>query len=141
MVLYSGKKTESWFHRWKKRENIYHTKLHGEQAEADHEGAHSWLQTKWPELLGHYSSVDILNADETGLYFRALPVYTFALKTDKAKGTKTSKDRLTLLCCASMAGEKKILLVIRKSKRPRCFKGVKKLPVNYEVKSNAWMSS
>jgi len=47
---------------------------------------------------------------------------------------------MTLLCCASMLGEKKKLLVIGKSKQPRCFKGVKKLPVDYVPNSSLWMT-
>jgi len=39
-----------------------------------------------------------------------------------------------------MTGEKKKLLVVGKSKRPRCFKGVKALPVDYIANKNAWMT-
>jgi len=40
-----------------------------------------------------------------------------------------------------MSGEKRELLVIGKSKKPCCFKNVKKLPVQYHANSNAWMTS
>lgn len=40
-----------------------------------------------------------------------------------------------------MEGEKRDLLVIGKSKNPRCFKGVQRLPVNYDSSQNAWMTS
>ncbi|GBN55241.1 Tigger transposable element-derived protein 4 [Araneus ventricosus] len=36
---------------------------------------------------------------------------------------------------------KKTPLVVGKSKKPRCFKGVKNLPVNYANSYNAWMTS
>ncbi|XP_025417108.1 tigger transposable element-derived protein 6-like [Sipha flava] len=101
--------TEGWFHRWKKRENISFVKPHGKQGEANHVAA------------------------------RTLPEHTYAFKNEKTRGTKTSKERLTILCCASMDGEKRKLLVIGKSKNPRCFKGVKNLPVDYTANSNAWM--
>ncbi|XP_050527813.1 tigger transposable element-derived protein 6-like [Daktulosphaira vitifoliae] len=39
-----------------------------------------------------------------------------------------------------MTGEKKNLLVVGKSKHPRCFKGVKSLPVDYSANKNAWMT-
>jgi hypothetical protein len=133
--------TEGWFHRWKKRENISFKKTHGEQGEADQGAASSWLQTQWPAIVAQYSPSQIFNADETGLYFRALPEHTYALKNDQAKGSKTSKERLTLLCCASMDGEKKKLFVIGKSKKPRCFKGVQTLPVHYSANKNAWMTA
>nr|XP_021003160.2 uncharacterized protein LOC110283023 [Parasteatoda tepidariorum] len=41
-----------------------------------------------------------------------------------------------------MNGNEKLKpLVIGKSKRPRCFKNVKSLPVEYEANSNAWMTT
>ena len=40
-----------------------------------------------------------------------------------------------------MKGEKRDLLVIGKSKNPRCFKGVGSLPVDYYPNANAWMTS
>ncbi|XP_016659159.1 tigger transposable element-derived protein 6-like [Acyrthosiphon pisum] len=94
--------TEGWFQRWKKRENISFIKTHEEQGEADFSAAQSWFKTHWTDLLSQYSPSDIFNADETGLYFRALPEHTYALKLDKAKGAKTSKERLTIcvvMCC------------------------------------------
>jgi len=134
------KATEGWFHRWKKRENICFQKMHGEQGDADFTGAHFWLENEWPSLISEFSPSDVFNADETGLYFRALPEHTYVLQNDKAKGTKSCKERITILCCASMTGEKKKLLVVGKSKQPRCFKGVKALPVDYTANKNAWMT-
>ncbi|KAL4149571.1 hypothetical protein QTP88_003497 [Uroleucon formosanum] len=87
--------------------------------------------------------VKVRNKDarvQTGLYFRALPEHTYVLQNDKAKGTKFCKERITILYCASMTGEKKKLLVVGKSKQPRCFKGVKALPVDYTANKNAWMT-
>ena len=40
-----------------------------------------------------------------------------------------------------MSGQKESLLVIGKSHKPRCFKGVKKLPVQYQANTNAWMTT
>ena len=59
---------------------------------------------------------------------------------DRAKGVKTSKERVTVFCCVSMSGAKEELFVIGKSEKPRCFKGVKKLPVRYFFNKNAWMT-
>lgn len=40
-----------------------------------------------------------------------------------------------------MTGKDKLpLLIIGKSKRPRCFKGVKTLPVNYACNTKAWVT-
>ena len=46
--------------------------------------------------------------------------------------TKTCKERVTVLCYASMTREKKDLLAVGKSKNSRCFRNIKKLPVVYE---------
>lgn len=57
-------------------------------------------------------------------------------------GRKMSKDRITVLVVANMTGTtKKKLLVIGKSKNPRCFKNVKRLPVDYQSNRRAWMVS
>lgn len=134
--------TDGWFSRWKKRENMVWSSLKGEAGEADVVAADAWLREVWPTIIEEYSPDDIFNADETGLYYRALPEHTYIFKADSAKikGVKICKERLTVLCCASMAGKREQLLVIGKSKCPRCFKGVKKLPVDYHANSNAWMT-
>ena len=60
---------------------------------------------------------------------------------ETAKRFKASKERVTVFCCVNMIGEKQGLLVIGKSKNPRCFKGVKSLPVKYFFSANAWMTN
>jgi len=62
-------------------------------------------------------------------------------KNESAKGFKSSKEQVTVLCCANMKGEKQGLLVIGKSKNPRCFKEVRSLPIDYYSNANAWMNS
>jgi hypothetical protein len=41
-----------------------------------------------------------------------MPEHTYLFKNEGAKGFKSSKERLTVLCCANMKGEKRDLLVI-----------------------------
>lgn len=82
-----------------------------------------------------------LYTDEKGLYYRTLPERTYVFENSPAKGTKACKERFTLLCYASMTGEKKDLLGVGKSKPPRCFKEVKKtLPTVYYNDKSAWMT-
>jgi len=121
--------------------NLEYCKTHEEAGEADHSAAHQWLLEEWPKLVTEYPLSDIYNADETGLYYRVLPEHTFVFKNDNASGVKACKKRITLLCCGSMAGEKRKLLAIGKSKSPRCFKGGKTLPVQYVANRNAWMTA
>ena len=70
-----------------------------------------------------------------------MPEHTYLFKNGSAKGFKSSKERVTVLCCANMKGEKRDLLVIGKIKNPRCFKGVRSLSVDYYSNANAWMTS
>jgi hypothetical protein len=88
-----------------------------------------------------YADSDIFNGDETGLFYRLTPDRTLQFKGEKCSGGKHSKERITAWVCANMDGsEKKKLFIIGKSKSPRCFKNVTKLPVTYEANKRAWMT-
>lgn len=67
----------------------------------------------------------ICNADESGLYWKCLPSKTQAAEQERsAPGHKSSKERLTVLCCSNAADTHKLnLLVIGKANKPRSFKG------------------
>ena len=56
-------------------------------------------------------------------------------------GGKKAKERVIALFVVSLTGEKKQPLIIGKSRKPRCFKGIVKLPVSYAANKNAWMTS
>ncbi|XP_065199767.1 tigger transposable element-derived protein 6-like [Planococcus citri] len=139
--------TSGWFFRWKQRENITRVKSCGEGevgvGEDEAVSADEWLCNVWPTIINEYSEADIYTADETALYYRAAPehLWIFREENAEAKGVEAYKQRVTVLCCASMSGEKKELLVIGSRKNRSCFEGVKKLPVEYCSNSNAWMTS
>jgi hypothetical protein len=133
--------TDGWFNRWKKRENIVFRRTYGEQKDADVLAAEMWKKEEWPKLFSSYSPENVYNADETALYFRALSEHTYLFQKESTKGCKISKERVTVLCCVSMTGSKRKLLVIGKSKKPRCFKNVKSLPVDYYGNKTAWMTA
>lgn len=134
--------SDGWFSRWKKRENICYSKMHGEAGSADMTAASNWMDTVWPKFQEEYEAENIYNADETALYYRALPEHTYIFKSEKeVRGFKKLKERITLLCCVSMTGERKGLLAIGKHKSPHCFKNVKKLPLEYTHSKNAWMTA
>ena len=100
------------------------------------------MNTVLAQLLQEYSPWDIDNADETGIYFRAVPDGSLCFSTDKLSGRKKAKERVTVLVCANMDGsDKRPLLIIGKSNQPRCFRGVPTLPTPYTSSSNAWMTS
>jgi hypothetical protein len=47
-----------------------------------------------------------------------MPEHTYLFKHGSAEGFNSSKERVRVLCCANMKGEKRDLLVIGKSKNP-----------------------
>lgn len=134
--------SDGWLHKFRSRHNITFKAISGEAASVNPDDVKSFFE-KIPSLLRGYRTHDIYNADETGLFFRALPNKTLALKSEKCRGGKMSKERLTLLHCVSMAGDKEPLLVIGKAARPRAFKKLtnNSLPVNWKSNKKAWMTS
>jgi len=136
------KASNGWLDRFKKRHGISSKKICGESNAVDKSVTNSWLEKTWPSLIKDYTPENVFNADETGLFFKLLPDRTLSFKNENCKGGKLSKERLTVLVCANLSGtEKPKLLVIGKSKNPRCFKNIKKLPVLYKANSSAWMTS
>ena len=90
------------------------------KASADFGGAEVWKSIKIPELLRQYNPYDIYNADETGLYYRATPDNSLCYTYEQLSGSKKAMEGVTVLLCVNMSGSDKKLLIIGKSKRPRC---------------------
>ena len=92
---------------------------------------------------GGYSLDQVFNCDETGLYYKLLPKTSLAAHFEKsADGRKTQKEHVTINACSNATGNIKLpLLLIGKSKNPRCFKHANRdcLPVVYANQSNAWV--
>lgn len=132
--------SNGWLEGFKRRHDIAFKKAAGESRSVDQSVCNRWTE-ELPSLLKGYDPNDIYNADETALFFKCLPDKTFTFKGEKCHGGKQSKERLTILQCVNMTGTDKLpLLMIGKSKRPRCFKGVKTLPVDYASNTKAWMT-
>ncbi|XP_066153045.1 tigger transposable element-derived protein 4-like [Euwallacea fornicatus] len=130
-----------WLNRFRTRHNIAFKTISGESASVNPENVKTFLE-KLPSLIEKYPPRNIYNVDETGLFFRALPNKTLALKKERCFGGKLSKDRITILHCANMNGEKEPLLIIGKAARPRAFKNIdlNKLPVMWKFNKKAWMT-
>ena len=134
--------SDGWLSRWKERNHIKFCKSYGEKNSADLTSDNEWIQNILPSLFQEYHADDIYNADETALIYRAAPSFSMKFRGEKCFGMKTQKERITVLLCCNMTGsEKKKPFVIGKSKMPRCFKGVKNLPVAYAANENAWMTT
>ncbi|XP_072142106.1 tigger transposable element-derived protein 4-like, partial [Dermacentor andersoni] len=114
----------------------------GEKASVNQETCATWKDGKLREYLGEYRPEDIFNADETALFYRLLPENTLTFKDDDCTGGKRSKERVSVLIAANMTGTERCrLLVIGKAAKPKCFKGIKTLPVDYESNKKAWMTA
>ncbi|XP_058869027.1 tigger transposable element-derived protein 4-like [Acipenser ruthenus] len=130
------KASNGWLDRWKKRHEIVLKRAQGEQKGADVSSGDSWVEKGLPAVLQRYQPGDVYSADQTGLYYRAQACGSRAFKK-----TAHIEDRVALLVCCSMTGEKRPLLLIGKSPKPRCLRGVSNLPISYTYSSNAWMTS
>ncbi|GBM02166.1 Jerky -like [Araneus ventricosus] len=90
------------------------------------------------------TAVQMYNCDETGLYWRALPMKSLAAENEAvAPGRKKMKDCVTILGCANASGTHPVkLTLVGKSKKSRCFKNFNKtaLPVHYMHQESAWMN-
>nr|XP_054923015.1 tigger transposable element-derived protein 6-like [Dermacentor andersoni] len=134
------KASPGWLSRFKARHDIVAKVISGEAAAVDPLTTSSWLLTN-KEVLDQYKPSDIYNADETALFYEMLPSKTLDLKGQECRGGKHSKRRVTILLCTNMDGtDQRPLLVIGRSKKPRCFKGNRRLPVQYTANLKAWMS-
>lgn len=133
--------SDGWLDKWRKRHSINFKCISGEASSVNQFDVTEFNE-KLPSIVSGYEPRDIYNADESGLFFRALPDKTMALKSEKCFGGKLSKERLTILFCVNMVGEKEKLLVIGKAARPRAFKNVniKDLPAFWKHNKKAWMT-
>ena len=77
----------------KKRENISFSKLHGEKKAATFEGAETWKKDVLPTLLSEYEAINVFNADESALFYKAMPNGSLVDKNEERSGMD---DRRTL---------------------------------------------
>ena len=132
----------AWVDRFKKRHCIAQVQKSGESAGVNQYVVQNWKDGKLRDILNRYSSSDIFNADETALFWQILPDKSLGFLGKSYHGGKQAKTRITVLVCASMDGHEKLqLYVIGKSKKPRAFKNVRQLPVEYVANTKAWMTS
>lgn len=125
----------------KKRYNVKNLRICGESGDVQGPTIDSWKE-RLPELLCGFTSDDIWNMDETGLFWKALPDRGFVVKGRACKGGKKVKERFTVAFFVTAAGKKEKPIVIWKSENPRCLKRFDKslLPVDYYSQKSAWMN-
>ena len=72
-------------------------------------------------------------------YYRTLLDGALTFSTETLSGSKTAEDSVTVLVTANVDGtDKRPLLIIGKTKQPRCFRGVPQLPTPYTNSTSAW---
>ena len=88
--------SNGWLEAWQKRHSVKWAALCGEAAEVPEDVVAEWTMCL-SELTAGYLPADIYNADETGLYYCALPERSMVIRGDPRKGIKMSKERVTVL--------------------------------------------
>ncbi|POW15152.1 hypothetical protein PSTT_02382 [Puccinia striiformis] len=124
------KLSSGWLESFKTRHQLRTFRKHGEAASVDITVVESEV-VRMQEITKDYNLKDIFNMDETGLFY-------------SNSRCQVDKTRLTLaLTCNADGSEKKPLLFIGKSKKPRSFKGHMAEYYNYEYAHNstAWMTA
>ena len=135
------KASEKWVLGFKKKYGIRSLSLQGEAASVDGATVEEY-KVRFQDLLKEFNPSDIFNLDETGLFYKLLPNRTLCSEA-KAKGMKSSKERVSVVFCVSYTGEKLPPLVIGKTAKPRSFKGLDldKIGVKYTSTFKSWMTS
>ena len=119
-------KSRGYFQKFCQRNNIELHKIHGEANSVPEEKTDNWFN-ELPNLIKDYEPKNIFNVDELGLFYKLLPNKTYRIRGEKFSGGKKSKERITVLLGGNMDGSEKLeLVVIVKSRNPRCFKNIKK---------------
>ena len=117
--------SNGWLDSWKQKYGMREKRLCGEADEVSTTTIQAWIE-RLPELCQDYEPRNILNLDELGLFFKALPEKGLAEKTKKSKGGKKSKQRMTVMFIVASDGSFVFEpTVIWRSKLPRCFKSLK----------------
>lgn len=116
--------------------------MSGERGDVNVNSVADWKE-KHKDICKGYQPKDILKLDETGLFYRDTSRKPFHFKGEDCAGGKRSKERITVMLCASVTGKKFKPLVIGKNENPRCFKNIniRSLSVHYYFNNKAWMNS
>uniref|UniRef100_K7FDM5 HTH CENPB-type domain-containing protein n=1 Tax=Pelodiscus sinensis TaxID=13735 RepID=K7FDM5_PELSI len=131
--------SHGWFERFKKRSNLHNIKITGEAAAAE----------SFPAIFeaiikeGGYSSKQMFNLDETGLFWKRMPARTYISCDEACPGFKAAKDCITVMLCTNANGNCKFKpVVVYCSANPRALAGYSKdhLPV-WRSNAKAWVTT
>ena len=114
------KASDGWLRGWERRYGVSWGKLSGEAASVDMEVVAQGREDLI-KILEEYQPDAIYNLDEAALFYQ-LPPDKSLMSSKQERGTKRSKTRVTLVFVLNMNGQDKFpVLLIGKSKRPKCF--------------------
>ena len=131
--------SNGWISRFKYRNKLRAYKCHSESGTAD-EDAMSRELPNLRALIAEYNPKDVFNADKFGLFYKQGPNVTAG--PNPLKVQKDKKNRSTYLECTNIDGTGKHLpMVIGRSEKPQCFKGLSDQGYNIDYKFNrrTWM--
>jgi hypothetical protein len=135
--------SDGWLTKFKSRHGIKRIVLHGGASSADPEEVQ--LARCSIRLIAADSQLDdIYNQDETGVFWRRLPMRTLA--TGKHAGRKKDQLRITLsLTCNASGTDKREFFLIGRAKPPRMipknFHPERYWGIRYRSNAKAWMMS
>ena len=95
--------SNGWLDSWKQTYRVREKRLCGEADVVSTTTIQAWIE-RLPELCQDYEPRNILNLDELGLFFKALPEKGLAEKTKKSKGGKKSKQLVTVMFIVASDG-------------------------------------
>ena len=137
--------SSGWVANFKARFGFHNVKFSGEAASADKPAAEDYIKYLKGYMEEHgYRPEQVFNLDETSLYpYRTFDRTYISEEEKKKPGFKASKQRITILLGTNIVGHKLKPMIIGKSEKPHCFKGVivENLPVHYYYSNKGWMTS
>ena len=127
--------SNGWFYKFKKRNGFKRYRCHGESRDPRRRNIINDLPHVIDELR-NYALKEIWNADEFGLFCKMSTDSTVGLGSFPGK-KKKKRERLSYLACANADGsEKYSLLIIGRSKKPKCFEKYESSNLGFNYCSN-----
>ena len=133
--------SDEWVHKFLQRRTFKSFKLSGESRSADVQAIHSELPV-YQQIVAQYDPTDVFDIHETGLFYCMATDRKIAAR--QKGGFKKDTTRITIALCANSDGtEKRDLLFIRHSEKPRAFKKKRgeHFGFYYRWNKKAWMTT
>lgn len=124
----------------KTKYNIKQMRVNGESGDVSGQTVDSWKE-HLPEILRGYTAENIWNLDETGCFWRALPVCIWE-KRHAMPWRQEGKAEVHCCFTGKHSWRERTTHSDMEVRKPQCFKGIKidQLPVKNYSQSKAWMA-